>query len=118
MAKLGRKMSRSHRVEYHVRKRGAKAMLNRRRVVFQPWLIPMLYVIGAAVGGIALPRAEYAWQTDAKFRLFELSASSAQAYLSAAASGMMALTGIVFAMGFVMVERGRLLAASCPLVGS
>jgi uncharacterized membrane protein len=43
-------------------------------------------------------------QTDAKFQLFELSASSAQAYLSAAASGMMALTGIVFAMGFVMVQ--------------
>src|SRR6516225_7326106 len=79
-------------------------MVDRHRRALPPWLIPILYVIGAAVGGIALPRAEYAWQTDAKFRLFELSASSAQAYLSAAASGMMALTGIVFAMGFVMVQ--------------
>ena len=33
-----------------------------------------------------------------------MSVSSAQAYLSAAASGMMALTGIVFAMAFVMVQ--------------
>ena len=34
----------------------------------------------------------------------DISVSSAQAYLSAAASGMMALTGIVFAMAFVMVQ--------------
>ena len=30
----------------------------------QPWLIPMLYVIGAVAGGLALPRIEYAWQAD------------------------------------------------------
>ena len=64
----------------------------------------MLYVIGAVVGGLALPRIESAWATDVRFQIFELSVSSAQAYLSAAASGMMALTGIVFAMGFVMVQ--------------
>jgi uncharacterized membrane protein len=70
----------------------------------QPWLIPMLYVIGAVAGGLALPRIEHAWQTDTAIQAFELSVSSAQAFLSAAASGMMALTGIVFAMGFVMVQ--------------
>jgi uncharacterized membrane protein len=70
----------------------------------QPWLIPMLYVIGAVAGGLVLPRIEHAWQTDTAIQAFELSVSSAQAYLSAAASGMMALTGIVFAMGFVMVQ--------------
>ncbi len=70
----------------------------------QPWLIPLLYVISAVVGGIAVPRIEHAWMTDASFRAFELSVSSAQAFLAAAASGMMALTGIVFAMGFVMVQ--------------
>jgi uncharacterized membrane protein len=70
----------------------------------QPWLIPMLYVVGAVAGGLVLPRIEHAWQTDAATQAFELSVSSAQAYLSAAASGMMALTGIVFAMGFVMVQ--------------
>ena len=75
----------------------------------------MLYVSGAAVGGVALPRAENAWATDARLRIFELSVSSAQAYLSAAASGMMALTGIVFAMGFVMVQFS---AISGGLLGS
>jgi uncharacterized membrane protein len=70
----------------------------------QPWLIPMIYVIAAVLGGLALPRVEHAWATDAMFNVFELSVSSAQAYLSAAASGMMALTGIVFAMAFVMVQ--------------
>jgi uncharacterized membrane protein len=70
----------------------------------QPWLIPMLYIIGAVAGGLVLPPIEDAWRTDAAFKIFELSVSSAQAYLSAAASGMMALTGIVFAMGFVMVQ--------------
>jgi uncharacterized membrane protein len=70
----------------------------------QPWLIPMIYVVAAVLGGIALPRFEYEWQTDARFQAVELSVSSAQAYLSAAASGMMALTGIVFALAFVMVQ--------------
>jgi uncharacterized membrane protein len=70
----------------------------------QPWLIPMLYVIGAVAGGLIAPPIEHAWQTDAAIQAFELSVSSAQAYLSAAASGMMALAGIVFAMGFVMVQ--------------
>ncbi len=67
----------------------------------QPWLIPMIYVIAAFLGGLALPRVEQAYFADYEFAF---SVSSAQAYLSAAASGMMALTGIVFAMGFVMVQ--------------
>ena len=36
--------------------------------------------------------------------MFGLSVASAQAYISAATSGTMALTGIVFAMAFVMVQ--------------
>ena len=44
----------------------------------QPWLIPMLYVVGAVLGGIALPRIEHAWLTDARFHVFELSGSSAR----------------------------------------
>src|SRR5271157_4179789 len=83
-------------------------MTDRNRPAIQPWLIPMLYVIGALVGGVALPRIESAWATDVRFRIFELSVSSAQAYLSAAASGMMALTGIVFAMGFVIWQFGAI----------
>ncbi len=67
----------------------------------QPWFIPMLYVAGAVLCGLALPRIEQAYFSNFTF---ELSVSSAQALLSAAASGMMALTGIVFAMAFVMVQ--------------
>ena len=51
--------------------------------------------------GLALPRIEQAYLSS---YTFDLSVSSAQALLSAAASGMMALTGIVFAMAFVMVQ--------------
>ncbi len=67
----------------------------------QPWFIPMFYVTAAVLGGLALPRFERAYFSD---YAFDVSVSSAQAYLSAAASGMMALTGIVFAMAFVMVQ--------------
>jgi uncharacterized membrane protein len=67
----------------------------------QPWFIPMFYVSGAVLGGLALPRIEQAYFSS---YTLALSVASAQALLSAAASGMMALTGIVFAMAFVMVQ--------------
>ncbi|HEY1362915.1 MAG TPA: DUF2254 domain-containing protein [Xanthobacteraceae bacterium] len=65
------------------------------------WFIPLIYVGGSVVCGVLLPRAERAYFP---LHTFDLSVSSAQACLSAAASGMMALTGIVFAMAFVMVQ--------------
>ena len=67
----------------------------------QPWLIPMFYISGAVVAGLALPRIEQSYLSTYSIGL---SVASAQALLSAAASGMMALTGIVFAMAFVMVQ--------------
>ena len=71
------------------------------RLAMQPWFIPMFYVSGAVLGGLALPRIEQAYLSS---YTLALSVASAQALLSAAASGMMALTGIVFAMAFVMVQ--------------
>jgi len=65
------------------------------------WLIPMIYVGASAACGMVLPRIEQAY--FASYTL-NLSVASAQAYLSAVASGMMAITGIVFAMAFVMVQ--------------
>ena len=65
------------------------------------WVIPMVYVGAAVSAGLSLPRLEQAYLASDTLLL---SVGSAQAYLSAAASGMMALTGIVFAMGFVMVQ--------------
>src|SRR6202044_2008473 len=61
----------------------------------------MFYVSGAVLGGLALPRIEQAYFSS---YTLALSVTSAQALLSAAASGMMSLTGIVFAMAFVMVQ--------------
>jgi uncharacterized membrane protein len=65
------------------------------------WLIPMVYVAASVVCGVGLPRIEQAYLSS---YTFNLSIASAQACLSAAASGMMALTSIVFAMAFVMVQ--------------
>ena len=67
----------------------------------QPWFIPMFYVSGAVLGGLAVPRIEQAYLSG---YALGVSVASAQALLSAASSGMMALTGIVFAMAFVMVQ--------------
>lgn len=64
------------------------------------WLIPSCYTAVAVVGGLVLPRVEAAW-----FPLnLAVSVASAQAFLSAVSSGMMALTGIVFSIAFVMVQ--------------
>jgi len=65
------------------------------------WLIPMIYVAASVVCGLTVPRVE---QTYFALYTLRLSVSSAQAYLSAVASGMMSLTGIVFAMAFLMVQ--------------
>jgi uncharacterized membrane protein len=65
------------------------------------WLIPMIYVGASVACGLTLPRLEQAYFGALKLNL---SVASAQAYLSAVASGMMALTGVVFAMAFVMVQ--------------
>jgi uncharacterized membrane protein len=64
------------------------------------WLIPTSYVSTSVVCALLLPRIEQAYGSHT----FALSISSAQAYLSAAASGMMALTAIVFSIAFVMVQ--------------
>ncbi len=66
----------------------------------QLWLIPTLYAAASIMGGFVLPRLESRY---IGFSL-EVSVSSAQAYLSAVSSGMMALTGIVFSIAFVLVQ--------------
>ena len=64
------------------------------------WLIPLTYALVSMVLGFTLPRIEHAY-----FPTYVIvSTASAQAYLSAVASGMMALTGIVFSVAFVMVQ--------------
>jgi uncharacterized membrane protein len=65
------------------------------------WLIPLLYAIAAIFCAVGLPRLEQAYL--ASFTI-EISVASVQAYLSAVASGMMVLTGIVFSIAFVVVQ--------------
>jgi uncharacterized membrane protein len=65
------------------------------------WLIPMLYAAVSIVCGLTLPRIEHIyWAPNA----FGISVTSAQAFFSSVASGMIALTGIVFSIGLVMVQ--------------
>ena len=65
------------------------------------WIIPMIYVSVAVVLGQALPRFELAYLPQ---HLLGISSSAAQGCLSAAISGMMSLTGVVFALAFIMVQ--------------
>jgi uncharacterized membrane protein len=64
------------------------------------WLIPLTYALVSSVLGFTLPRIEHEFFPS----YVVVSPASAQAYLSAVASGMMALTGIIFSVAFVMVQ--------------
>lgn len=65
------------------------------------WRVPSIYAACAIVAGVALPRLETHFLPDL---MSNLSVPSATAVYSAIASGMMALTGIVFSLTFVMVQ--------------
>ena len=65
------------------------------------WLIPMLYVGVTIVFGSIFPRLEHEYLAVYSHGM---SIGSALAVLSAIASGMLALTGVVFALAFVMVQ--------------
>ena len=69
----------------------------------QLWLIPFIYAVASIAGSLVIPRLE------ARYFAHDLdfSISAAQAYLSAVASGMMALTGIVFSIAFVLCSSTR-----------
>ncbi len=76
-------------------------MLKIKPLNMPPWLIPMLYVGVTIACVLVLPRIEQKYLAAYSHGM---SVASAQATLSAVASGMMALTGIVFALAFVMVQ--------------
>jgi len=62
---------------------------------------PLLYAVGAVALGMALPRFEAAFFPDLAA---PIGAGPAIAVLSAIASGMLPLTGLVFSLAFVMVQ--------------
>jgi uncharacterized membrane protein len=65
------------------------------------WGIPAMYAGTAIVAGVTLPRIESLFFPDL---VAKMSVSAAMALYSAIASGMIALTGIVFSLAFVMVQ--------------
>jgi uncharacterized membrane protein len=69
------------------------------------WLIPMIYTVASVAGGYVLPRLELHYFPSLTH---DMSVGSALAFFSAVASGTMALTGIVFAIAFVMVQFSAL----------
>jgi uncharacterized membrane protein len=62
---------------------------------------PLLYAVGGVVLGMGLPRLEAAFLPDL---VAPVGAAPAIAVLSAIASGMLPLTGLVFSLAFVMVQ--------------
>jgi uncharacterized membrane protein len=79
----------------------AEPMFSRKRHSPLPeWVIPMCYATSAVPAGMILHRLEH------RFLTVTCSVSSAVALtlLSSITSGMIALTGIVFSLAFVMVQ--------------
>ena len=68
---------------------------------FKAWIVPLLYAAGAILLGFTVPRLAYSLQPHA---VSTVSVNAAIGFYSAIASGMIALTGIVFSLTFVMVQ--------------
>ncbi len=68
---------------------------------FGPWVIPAIYAAIAFAAALTVPHIE---GRIAPWFVSPVSVSSAQAIYSSIASGMMALTGIVFSLMFVMIQ--------------
>lgn len=66
-----------------------------------PWAIPSIYTVASLLAAITLPRLEHAFLTG---YTHQMSTAAAMAFLSAAASGMLAFTAIVFSIAFVMMQ--------------
>ncbi len=69
------------------------------------WLIPLAYTVASLAAGAVLPRVEQVYFPE---YTHGMSAAAGMAFFSAVSSGMMALTGIVFAIAFVMVQFSAL----------
>src|SRR6266576_3918257 len=65
------------------------------------WVVPSVYAAGAMTAGLTLPRLERVMLPDL---VSGISVPAAMAIYSSIASGMLALTGMVFSLVFVMVQ--------------
>ncbi len=76
-------------------------LLQKRNEEKGTWMIPLAYVVLAFVLGMLFPRAEHYLLPNL---VSTMSPSAAMGICGAVASGMIALTGIVFSLAFVMVQ--------------
>ena len=77
-------------------------MRNQQRPLHEhAWRVPSIYAACAITAGLALPRLETRFVPHL---MSDISVSAATAMYSSIASGMIALTGIVFSVTFVMVQ--------------
>ena len=65
------------------------------------WRIPIIYLAATVAAGLILPRLEHSYLGTHEY---DMSIDAAVALFSSVSSGMMALTGIVFAIGCVMLQ--------------
>jgi uncharacterized membrane protein len=72
-----------------------------RKLVGTSWFIPMAYTVTTLLVGMTFPRFEHGFMPQ---MVSTTSAASAMSVCSAIASGMIALTGIVFSLTFLMVQ--------------
>src|SRR5215471_6786326 len=76
-------------------------ILNFRNSTITAWLIPLSYAVGALMVGFTVPRLA---DTILPSYVSTISVNAAIGIYSAVASGMIALTGVVFSLTFVMVQ--------------
>jgi uncharacterized membrane protein len=74
----------------------------RMRIAWPPvWAIPMIYIVASVVAAMVLPRIEHAYLPE---HVTSIALDSARQFFSAIASGMLAFTGIVFAIALMAVQ--------------
>jgi uncharacterized membrane protein len=73
----------------------------KRRLRRSGWGVPFVYAAVTFTVGMILPRVEHHYLPNL---VSTMSAAAAMGVCSAIASGMIAMTGIVFSMAFVMVQ--------------
>ena len=65
------------------------------------WVIPTVYIVVSVVAAFVLPRLEQAYLAG---YAHDVAVGSALAFFSAVGSGMIALTGVVFAIAFIVMQ--------------
>jgi uncharacterized membrane protein len=76
-------------------------LLSPRHTDFKAWFVPMLYAAGALLVGFTVPRLA---NNVLPGFVSTVSVNAAIGFYSAIASGMIALTGIVFSLTFLMIQ--------------